>query len=362
MGANYKGSCTYVAIASILSYYDNYLDDGIIPEQYDSVPIYSNTNIVSHNDSPGTNDTYEKKDFDSLGLKYDTNVSKSIINLNADEYYRLIESKKNVSLHAKLITIGKNLGYYDFQNDETPCSLGLEGAIAIINAYLNELGLQSGKHYNVGYTGSNSSAITNHISIGNFVRGCVGYGSPVILMSRNLSSAHSTVAYDYDDNYIYVNMGWTSGMEWTESKEKTYYPIEESYPYFIVSICLEFNPQYFTHQHTNNYAVRNLSMGLFTDYYCYCNCNIFTYKYVDHSYDDHYIDYNENQHKAYCRCNKYILETHEYEIHNVGLSLNSIWMMNPLVEILPNCVKCGHTRGNGGGTIVTGTQDLTEIL
>ena len=96
MGANYKGSCTYVAIASILSYYENYLDDGIIPEQYDSVPIYSNTNIVSHNDSPGTNDTYEKKDFDSLGLKYDTNVSKSIINLNADEYYRLIDRKSVV--------------------------------------------------------------------------------------------------------------------------------------------------------------------------------------------------------------------------------------------------------------------------
>lgn len=50
---NYKGSCGYVAIGMILSYYDTFLDDSIIPEQYDMVSNGYDDNIILRRNSPG---------------------------------------------------------------------------------------------------------------------------------------------------------------------------------------------------------------------------------------------------------------------------------------------------------------------
>ena len=39
-GINYKNSCGYIALGMLLSYYDTYLYDGIIPEQFDAVSLF----------------------------------------------------------------------------------------------------------------------------------------------------------------------------------------------------------------------------------------------------------------------------------------------------------------------------------
>ena len=46
-GVNYKNSCGYIALGMILSYYDTYLYDGIIPEQYDAISVGTEYNMIS---------------------------------------------------------------------------------------------------------------------------------------------------------------------------------------------------------------------------------------------------------------------------------------------------------------------------
>ena len=50
---NYKGSCGYVAIGMLLSYYDTFLSDDIIPEQYDVISAGNETDMVQRRNSPG---------------------------------------------------------------------------------------------------------------------------------------------------------------------------------------------------------------------------------------------------------------------------------------------------------------------
>lgn len=45
-GVNYKGSCGYVAMAMLLSYYDTYISDDIVDEQYDIVSSGYEKNMI----------------------------------------------------------------------------------------------------------------------------------------------------------------------------------------------------------------------------------------------------------------------------------------------------------------------------
>lgn len=58
MGVNYKNSCGYVALGMLLSYYDNYLSDDIVPEAYDVVSSGEDTNMVARKNSPGVYNDY----------------------------------------------------------------------------------------------------------------------------------------------------------------------------------------------------------------------------------------------------------------------------------------------------------------
>lgn len=52
-GNNMKGSCTYIAFAMLLSYYDTYWDDTIIPESYDMITMLSTNKLGLNVESPG---------------------------------------------------------------------------------------------------------------------------------------------------------------------------------------------------------------------------------------------------------------------------------------------------------------------
>lgn len=52
-GNNIKGSCTYVALAMLLSYYDSYWNDSIIPEGYDMISMLEENELPLLVESPG---------------------------------------------------------------------------------------------------------------------------------------------------------------------------------------------------------------------------------------------------------------------------------------------------------------------
>ena len=53
-GYNVKGSCTYVAVDMLLSYYDSLWNDNFLPEKYDGDNIYVNKTILNAFESPGS--------------------------------------------------------------------------------------------------------------------------------------------------------------------------------------------------------------------------------------------------------------------------------------------------------------------
>lgn len=246
---------------------------------------------------------------ESYGVMYDESKSlfengKSINNTN---YYKYIESIKDKSLHAKLITIGYRLGYYDYRdpnkpyayNADAPCETNSAQRNEIIIEYFKELGYMAPLY--VSY--SRTSETTSEEGIKKFTKTMIDNDFPVLLSVANKEGSHAAIAYDYDDNYIYANMGWGG-------KRYARFPIEQMYNKFLCAEVLSINPNKFHHVHTNNYKGIDSITGDRKSY-CYCNCAIITYKPIEHIHNVDYAQFNSTYHKSYCECMNYILEEHD---------------------------------------------------
>ena len=104
MGVNVKGSCGYVAMTMLLSYYDTYLNDDIISDEYDAVSIGSDVDMNARCNSPGTYYEYfTQEDLAPYGKSNE-------YELTSQEYYEIVAQKAEKltrpSFHSKLITIG----------------------------------------------------------------------------------------------------------------------------------------------------------------------------------------------------------------------------------------------------------------
>ena len=116
-GYNENGSCGYVAVSILLSYYDNLVRDDIIDEQYDVCSTSSTIDFLSNVESPGT--LHENK---SLIYSYSS-------------YYNYIKSTENTSFHSYLLSLGINLGI----NSKTSTSFetDMNDRIKLIKSYLD---------------------------------------------------------------------------------------------------------------------------------------------------------------------------------------------------------------------------------
>lgn len=91
-GNNIKGSCTYIAFAMLLSYYDTYWDDTIIPENYDMITMLSTNGLELNVESPGI---------------YTESSSIAWSSMSTANYYQAVEQYSNAHFHLKLIQMGK---------------------------------------------------------------------------------------------------------------------------------------------------------------------------------------------------------------------------------------------------------------
>lgn len=101
-GYNTHGSCGYVAAAMMLSYYDTYLDDNIIPEQYDKEGFINSNFDVSNinNESPGINREPEKI--------YDANGNKiRLDSLSVEDYWNFIVANWTNHFQLNLIKLAE---------------------------------------------------------------------------------------------------------------------------------------------------------------------------------------------------------------------------------------------------------------
>ena len=291
-GKNYKGSCGYVAIGMLLSYYDTFLCDEIIPEQYDVQSIGTETNMINRRNSPG--------------ILNDTVVNG--FNISAIDYYTQMNTLKNISLHAKLITIGHSLGYYNYLSfTNMPAGTTFGMLLAVTKTYLQLFRNYSTNDYSISYQYEYEATSNN--SVRDFVIENIKSGKPVLLAvqginpSNNQKEGHAVIAYDYDEitDEIYCHFGWGG--------DKTHItPESEGLNLYKAAFTIDFN---YSHSHTDNYAVINYSpTGEETiNNYCYNSGDIITYSHI-HIFEDKYDSYDSEHHIVFCECDEYDIEEH----------------------------------------------------
>lgn len=330
-GMNYKGSCGYVAIAMILSYYDTFLSDAIVPEQYDINSVGETTDMILRRNSPGVLKDIISNPSDPADAGYGDSLS-------AIDYYSAIASLQATSLHAKLITIGAARGYYNYDNNKYPCGTTYGMRYNVINDYFSTvLGYALDTDYSIVSCNAESNPSLSS-TVRDFAIEQVLLGNPVLLSVSGTRGGHVVVAYDYDSSTdkLYCHMGWNASSTHTTI---------ESYSYSIYKTALAINFN-ISHSHSNNYAVTVISDNVpTTNFYCYHDCRISTYTNGNlHSYTDHYTMHSSEKHKAYCYCGKYVLRPHAIKEGSTYTSHGHTY---------GNCIDCGAVV-DLGTTIIIG--------
>lgn len=261
-GYNKNGSCGYVAVSILLSYYDNLLRDDIIDEQYDVCSTSSTIDFLSNVESPGT--LHEN---DRLVNSYSS-------------YYDYIKSTESTSFHSYLLSLGINLRINSknskyFETD-------INDRIKLIKSYLDSK--------NINYiidtkTGKNvrEYAIEN-----------VKKGYPVLLSIRKSHSGHAVIAYDYDEkeDKLYCHAGYYN---------KTHKTAEElGYTTYHNAMVFKINEN---HIHTNNYVLNGVG-------YCYCDLHLKVYCDVRHKFNYTMID--DANHYSICECGFKQIDRHQF--------------------------------------------------
>lgn len=287
-GMNYQGSCGYVAASMLLSYYDTFLSDRIVPENYDINSISNTYDIYSRFNSPGT-----LKDI--ISLPSNPNYASYGYEMGSIDYYEKVYEMSNMSLHSKLITIGESLGFYNYEAEINHyCSSSLNEIWDVLDEYLGDI-LFTSSHYEIIDVLPSSSE-----DVRNFVIEKIELGYPVYLTVRDDDSGHAVVAYDYDEtnDLIYVHMGYDS-----ESTHVT--PESEGYNEYTGAFIIDWS---IDHEHSNNYGVYS-NDGTEINYYCYDNPLLSILSHVCY-YDAGYESNNFRNHKVKCKCGNYYNEPH----------------------------------------------------
>lgn len=311
LGNNYKGSCGYVAVGMLLSYYDTYINDSIIPDSYDIEGEGISNNLIAWRDSPGV-----LKDIIDNGYS-----------LTASDYYNIIKNQSGYSFHAKLITIGHGWGYYNYFSDN-PAGTTFGMIMAVLESYLKLYRGYNNTEYSLDYAYELIASEDN--SVRDFVIENIQSGKPVLLgvqgiKANNEKEGHVVIAYDYDEitDQIYCHFGWGA--------DKTHItPESEGLTLYKAALALDF---YLPYSHAYNY-IENKGQS---NEKSYCSCDFFCHP--EHICR-HYTEYDNNYHKYMCGCSEELFE------HNLSCSYFDDF------NHIKSCADCGYTQ--------TETHDYTH--
>ncbi|MBO4666941.1 MAG: hypothetical protein J5666_02265 [Bacilli bacterium] len=293
-GNNDVGSCGYVAMAMLLTYFDTYWDDNIVPSDYEVSGSMSSLDVSYCFSSPGTNreeccPTEYLPFYDSsLGNDYGVpNNYSNYKNWIYTNYY-------NNSLHTKLII--------DYLGVNTPYGPGVGPSTfsSVFSEYFSSINY-SDYYYIRSPVGATSAEVKSWV-----IDQIVNHDRPVILGR----AGHVAIAYDYNSAYdiVYVHNGWLNS-----THAAFYYDFDDAHTLVFTG----------NHNHSNNYIYENQS-------YCHCQLNSHYHKYS-------YLIESDIQHCWICYCGAY-----GYENHNFVPVL-------PLYLMLFECDKCGIRKIIEGG-------------
>lgn len=164
---NVYGTCTYVSTTMLLSYYDTYINDDIIPERFDK------ESTASIN-SPGV-------------------INENLSNVSLSQYYDKLRLLSETSLQARLLEISSLY-------NNTTLAINLNQRIQILQHYfLNDCDfMYNSDYYFLSCEGTESDII-------DFIKNEIDLGYPVILDFGTFDQqgfetfSHSLVVYSYEN-------------------------------------------------------------------------------------------------------------------------------------------------------------------
>lgn len=316
-GLNYKGTCGYIAIGMLLSYYDTYLSDEIVPEKYDVASV-GDDNIIKRRNSPGT--LYDN-------IRIADNV----------EYYSALSALSENCLHSKLVTIGVANEFCDIE--KAKYGTFLSQRIQVVNNYLSEtVGYNENNQYKIEYIDHEADYKQNSDKVKDYVKSKIKDGYPVLISIVGKLGGHACIAYDYDStsDEIYCHMGWGAST--------THVTIEsQEFQYYRSAMIIDFN---MPHTHSNNYIINGKE-------YCYCTDEVEIYHNHKYSYENTDISF----HTKTCECGLTKTEYHSHRNYSPFVILNG--KASPVFH-KANCV-CGHFKRENHSltTIKYGVEDYT---
>lgn len=253
-GNNKYGTCSYVSLGMLLSFYDSYWDDSFISETYDiKAEFESNRQTLADFDLIPSN-------VNSPGVLFEPNIL--VDDLTIDDYYDIISEYSDTYFQFKLIDFAMSI-FDEAKFDGSDSSLGMQQSdlAFLLDAYLDEVSNITTDKANVRtYANSNDELIKYQI-----IEQLID-GTPVILRAKESTSnaGHAMIAYDYDKNTgeIYVHPGWRDE---TNNIALTHVALSDlPYDDLLDITYIDINDS-FTHSHTFNY---HSSYG---DNICACN-------------------------------------------------------------------------------------------
>ena len=239
---NSKGTCTIVASEILFGYYDTFYSDLFVDEKYENK---SHQNLSF--------DNYTAKDFEqSPGVDND--------------------DKNDHDFHDYLVDIARN----EVGDDPEVDGMTTMNQIKLVNNYLGKQEI----NYKLNTSEGNLGDIWTQRAIGIIKQG-IDEGRPEI----SNGSGHSTVAYAYDDKYVWVHTGWG----WTGATPWSTYQSGLFANYSAGCIDLIYTG---SHVHSDNYYCYNRN-----EYLCPCSQKLTssTITPVDFGFDQRYTATREEK-------------------------------------------------------------------
>ena len=299
LSCNEASTCGYVAVGMLLSYFDTYWDDDIVPEEYEVTASIDALNDYVYN-SPGAGGLRHSNS--GCSYVYDPNNPNDFILHMANAHSQDI---LQAALFDCRIDILESYGSIDLR------SIAADVAEDVANEFLSQYSssntIYTSSHYTelFGVTNTNtlqstSTTVRNRIieNVKKNIPVAVYYGS-----TTDWNQRHVAIAYDYDEanDMLYLHLGYQGRDAHCSEVALGIFRNSSStnvtkYYYGDLTFFLQYS-----HNHSNNFV---LGTGGSV-----CSCQL-----GDHEHSYSYANYSASYHRTSCYCGYSALESHSYKL------------------------------------------------
>ena len=256
---NTDGSCVFVSMIQVMTYYDSYYNDNIVPEEYDQKQGNASSLYLAKTNSPG--------------------VLRQDYPLSSNQLFSFVEANKYDDLQAMLMW---HYNYLTYQTYNTYTYIGNpDYRQSILNSFYSNNSYAVCNSVDYSQIGSGNSYTDSGVVayFDSYIKDQIDLGRPVILDLAYVSGGnvfpwgHAAVAYYYDSYGIHLNWGGSNSGD-----VDVLLPPGGNY-YAMRATTINFSLM--GESHSDNYVSNNT-------YYCGCGYHEHNYQFLEqYSLFDH---------------------------------------------------------------------------